>query len=80
VVDAQATSLILIFVVGASKFRRVGVPFGVFFTRYYSGKAIKIGFWQAGTQAAVEESKFLKDPRQTVSDHGHQTFGWKVER
>jgi len=62
VVDAQATSLILTFVVGASKFRRVGVPFGVFFTRYYSGKAIKTGFWQAGTQAAVEESKFLKRP------------------
>jgi len=55
------------------------VPFGVFFTRYHLGKAIKIGFWQAGTQAAVEESKFLKDPRQTVSDHGHQTLVGKLK-
>ena len=72
--------LFSIFPVGGSKFRRDDVPFGVFFTRYYLGKAMKIGFWQAGTQAAVEESKFLKDPRQRVRDHRHQTFGRKVER
>jgi hypothetical protein len=44
VVDAQATSLIFNFCGWRMQIRRVGVPFGVFFTRYHLGKAIKIGF------------------------------------
>ena len=59
------------------------MPFGAFLTRYLIGKVIKSGLFGicgAGMEGAEKESKFLKDPRQTVRDHAHQTFGWKVER
>jgi hypothetical protein len=54
------------------------VPFGVFLTRYLIGNVIKSGLftiYRAGMEAADKVSKFLKDPRQTVRDHSHQTFG-----